>query len=108
MVEFGEDEQVLVAGERAVHRNCLRHITDSAANFNRLPGDGETADTGLTRGWRQERSEHLDGGALAGPFGAKQAKHRAGIGRQRQRVDRRESTEAGGKSLDFNDWTCHC
>src|ERR1035441_6669774 len=55
VVEFGEDEQVLVAGQRAVYRDRLRHITDSSANLNRLPRNGETADTGLTRGWRQER-----------------------------------------------------
>jgi hypothetical protein len=32
VVEFGENEQVLVAGERTVHGDRLRHITDGAAN----------------------------------------------------------------------------
>ncbi len=80
VVEFGEDEQVLVAGERAVHGNRLRHIADDAANFHRLSSDGEAGHARLARGGRQERGEHLDGGGLAGSVGAEQAEHLAGIG----------------------------
>ena len=42
VVKFGEDEQVLVTGERTVHGDRLRHITDGAANAHRLGGNGET------------------------------------------------------------------
>ncbi len=82
VVQLGEDEQVLVAGERAVHRNRLRYIANDAANFHRLSGDGEAAHARPARGWRQERSEHLDGATFSGPVGAEQAEHLAGIGRQ--------------------------
>jgi hypothetical protein len=107
VVELGEDKQVLVAGERAVHRNRLRHITNGAANLHRLSGDGESAHARFARGRRQERGEHLDGGALACPVGAKQAEHLAGIGCQSERIDRRERAEAAGKSFDFNNRTDH-
>ena len=36
VVKFGEDEQVLVTGERTVHGHRLRHITDGAANADRM------------------------------------------------------------------------
>ena len=72
VVEFGEDEQVLVTGERTVHGDRLRHITDGAANADRLGGDGETGHARLARGGRQQRGEHLDRGGLARPVGAEQ------------------------------------
>src|ERR1017187_3613566 len=53
VVEFGEDEQVLVAGERTVHGDRLRHITDGAANVDRLLGYGKTGHARLARGRRQ-------------------------------------------------------
>ena len=59
----------------------------------------------LARGWRQERGEHLDGGALAGPVEAQQAEHLAGLGRQGQRARRRRRPEAAGKSFDLNNRT---
>src|ERR1035438_1268868 len=83
VVEFGEDEQILVTGERTVHGDRLRHITDGAANGDRLRGDGETGHPRLARGGRQQRGEHLDRGGLARPVGAEQAEDLAGRSEKR-------------------------
>src|ERR1039458_3152705 len=107
VVEFGEDEQVLVSGERTIHGYRLRHITDGAANADRLRGDGETGHARLARGGRQQRGEHLDRGGLARPVGAEQAEDFAGIDRKGQSIDRREYAEAASKSLDFQNDIAH-
>ena len=44
VVELGEDEQVLVAGEVAVRRNHLRHVADRAADPRGLATDVESGD----------------------------------------------------------------
>jgi len=36
VIELGKNEQVLVTGERPVHRNRLRYIADGAANLDWL------------------------------------------------------------------------
>src|ERR1039458_2457851 len=107
VIELGEDEQVLVAGKRSVHRNCLRYIADGATNLDRLGGDRKAAHACLARRWRQERGEHLDRGTLARSVGAKQAEDLTGIGHQCQRVDRRKRTEAARELFDFYDWSRH-
>src|ERR1019366_1566738 len=50
VVEFGEDEQVLVAGERTVDGDRLRHITDGAPNVDRLGCYREVGHARLARG----------------------------------------------------------
>src|ERR1017187_2218143 len=82
IVEFGEDEQVLVTGERAIHGDRLRHITNGPANVDRLGDYRETGHARLARGGRQQRGEHLDRGGLARPVGAEQAEHLTGVDRQ--------------------------
>jgi len=47
IIEFGEYEQVLIARERTVHGDRLRHIADRAADADRLGGYGETRDPRL-------------------------------------------------------------
>jgi hypothetical protein len=99
VVEFGEDEQVLVTGERTVHGDRLRHITDGAANVDRLGGYGETGHARLARRGRQQRGEHLDRGGLASPVGAEQAEDLTGVDRKGQSIDRRKCAEAASKAL---------
>src|ERR1035437_9546051 len=107
VVEFSEDEQVLVTGERTVHGDRLRHITDGAPNLDRLGGYGETGHARLARGGRQQRGEHLDGGGLARPVGAEQAEDLAGVDRKGERVNRRKRAEAAGKVFDFENNVAH-
>src|ERR1017187_6743698 len=82
VIEFGEDEQVFVTGKRTVHGDRLRHITDGAANLDRLGGYGETGHARLARGGRQQGGEHLDRGGLASPVGAEQAEDLTGVDRK--------------------------
>ena len=107
VVELREDQQVLVPGERTVHRDRLRHVADDAANADRLRGDGETGHARLARGGRQERGEHLDRGGLARPVGAEQAEDLTGVDRKRQRIHRRERAEAAGQVFDFENNVAH-
>jgi len=74
VLEFGEDEQVLLACERTRPRKPTGgHVADGAANANRQGGDREGSHARLTLGERQQRGEHLHGGSLAGTVGAGQA-----------------------------------
>src|ERR1035441_2742001 len=50
VVELGEDQQVLVTGERTVHGDAARHTANGAANVHRLRGYGETGHARLARG----------------------------------------------------------
>src|SRR6185369_1372138 len=54
---------------------------------------------GRSRGWPQQRSEHLDGGRLAGPVEPEQPGHPARRDRQRQAVDRDGRGTARGEGL---------
>src|ERR1035437_1382684 len=107
VVEFGEDEQVLVTGEGTVHGDRLRHITDGPANADRLGGDGETGHARLARGRRQQRGEHLDRGRLARPVGTEQAEDLAGADRKAQRLDRRKGAEAARKVFNVQNEVAH-
>ena len=82
VVEFREDQQVLVTRERTVHGNRLRHITDRAAYLHRLGRNGETGHARLARRGRQQRGEHLDRGGLASPVGAEQGEDLTGVDRK--------------------------
>ena len=107
VVEFGEDEQVLIAGERTIHGNRLRHITDGTAHIDRLGGDGETRYARRARrGW-QQRGEHFDRGGFARPVGAEQAENLAGADRKGERIDRRKGAKAAGQGLDIQNDVAH-
>src|ERR1019366_3520965 len=107
VVEFGEDEQVLVAGERTVHGDRLRHVTDDAANLDRLGVDREPSHPRPARGGRQQRSEHFDRGGLASPVGAEQAEPLADVYRKGYSIDRRKCAEATRERLDLQDDVAH-
>src|ERR1035441_4253147 len=100
VVELGEDQQVLIPGERTVHRDRLRHIADSAANVHRLGVYGETRHARFARGGWQQRGEHLDRGGLAGPVGAEQAEDLTGIDGQSYGIHRRKCAETAGKGVE--------
>src|ERR1039458_6463922 len=102
-----EDEQFLVTGERTVHGNRLRHITDGAANADWLGGEGETGHARLARRGRQERGEHLDRGGLARPVGAEQTENLTGVDRKSQRIHCRERAEAAGQVFNFENNVAH-
>src|ERR1035438_6444643 len=107
VVELGEDQQVLVTGERTIHRDRLRHIANGAANVHRLRGYGETGHTRLARGGWQQRGEHLDRGGLARPVRAEQGEDLTGIDRQGYGIHRRECAETAGKGLNIQNRIAH-
>ena len=82
IADAGECVALHITAPNSIPQPAVIGLADGAANLHRLSGDGEAAHARLTRGWRQERGEQLDGGALAGPVGAKHPEHLAGIGRQ--------------------------
>jgi len=107
VIEFGEDEQILVTRKRSIHGNGLRHITNGAPNAHRLGDDGKTGHARLARCGRQQRGKHLDRGGLARAVGTEQTENFPATDRKGQGVDRRKCAETAGQIFDFQDDFIH-
>src|ERR1019366_2808359 len=107
IVEFREDEQVLVTGEGSVPGDRLRHITDGAANVDSLCRYRETGHARLARGGRQQGGEHLDRGGFASPVGPEQAENLTGADREGEIIDCRKYAESASKSFDIQHVIAH-
>ncbi len=95
-------QQVLIAGQRAVGRQQLRHIADVAPHLRRLPDDIAAGDACRSRGRRQQGRQHLDERALAGAIRTDQSKDLAGTDGQAHAVDRGHITEGARQLADLD------
>jgi len=98
-VEFGEDEQILVAGERTIYRDCLRHITDGAATSTA----SLVMEKPATRASPEEGANNVVSilivVVLPAPLEPSKPKTSPALTEKGQRVNRRKCAEAASKGL---------
>ena len=107
VVQATDHLEVLEPGEVLVDGGVLPGEADHVAELLGLlddvvAGDGGTALVGV-----QERGQDPDGGGLAGPVGAEEAKHRARRDLQVHALQRLHLPEPLGEALDDDGWLGH-